>query len=139
MLLSPSSSEKVSKIRVKNREPVPSYRMDRNDDEIGAMMVSAAFARLPLSLSITRPARNSIAKASKSVPSAARSELAVKRSIVERVCGAIDACLAFRNPINHPRSAARGREKADLARPGADVVTGHCQFFMKRLSPIPRL
>lgn len=38
MLLSPSSSEKVSKIRVKNREPVPSYRMDRNDDEIGAMM-----------------------------------------------------------------------------------------------------
>lgn len=41
MLLSPGSSENVSKIRVKNREPVPSYRMDRNDDEIGAMMVSA--------------------------------------------------------------------------------------------------
>lgn len=40
MLLSPGSAEKVSKIRVKNREPVPSYRMDRNDDEIDAMMVS---------------------------------------------------------------------------------------------------
>lgn len=40
MLLSPGSADKVSKIRVKNREPVPSYRMDRNDDEIDAMMVS---------------------------------------------------------------------------------------------------
>ncbi|KAK4021131.1 hypothetical protein OUZ56_003058 [Daphnia magna] len=38
MLLSPGSAENVSKIRVKNREPVPSYRMDRNDDEIDAMM-----------------------------------------------------------------------------------------------------
>lgn len=40
MLLSPGSADKVSKIRVKNREPVPSYRMDRNDDELDAMMVS---------------------------------------------------------------------------------------------------
>lgn len=40
MLLSPGSADQVSKIRVKNREPVPSYRMDRNDDEIDAMMVS---------------------------------------------------------------------------------------------------
>lgn len=43
MLLSPGSAEKVSKIRVKNREPVPSYRMDRNDDEIDAMMVSQTY------------------------------------------------------------------------------------------------
>ncbi len=46
MLLSPGSAEKVSKIRVKNREPVPSYRMDRNDDEIDAMMVSSKLSKL---------------------------------------------------------------------------------------------
>lgn len=40
MLLSPSSAEKVSKIRVKSQKPLPSYRMDRNDDELDAMMVS---------------------------------------------------------------------------------------------------
>ncbi|EFX76715.1 hypothetical protein DAPPUDRAFT_248641 [Daphnia pulex] len=46
MLLSPGSAEKVSKIRVKNREPVPSYRMDRNDDEIDAMMCRCDFTRI---------------------------------------------------------------------------------------------
>ena len=40
MILSPVSADKLAKIRVKNREPVPSYRMDRNDDELDAMMAS---------------------------------------------------------------------------------------------------
>jgi len=40
MILSPVSADKLSKIRVKNREPVPSYRMDRNNDEMDAMMAS---------------------------------------------------------------------------------------------------
>ncbi len=48
MLLSPGSADQVSKIRVKNREPVPSYRMDRNDDEIDAMMVSRNISVLML-------------------------------------------------------------------------------------------
>ena len=43
MILSPVSADKLAKIRVKNREPVPSYRMDRNDDELDAIMVSDSF------------------------------------------------------------------------------------------------
>ena len=41
MLVSPVTADQIAaKIRVKNREPVPSYRMDRNDDELDAIMVS---------------------------------------------------------------------------------------------------
>ena len=48
MILSPVSADKLAKIRVKNREPVPSYRMDRNDDELDAIMVSGAIFNLQL-------------------------------------------------------------------------------------------